>query len=151
MNRKARKEFEKFKEEMTKLVEVTQFEIRTEGPDTVYISLKGCTQGVVYKLALTILEFVKMGVLDADDINEIGRLVNMRYGDSVKEQAKFQKHRHKQIRREEATHCRMAEIRGDLAEELLEELNKVRRGEISEDEIDFEYFMRRAKEEEDED
>lgn len=138
------KEYENFKRQVEKLVAKTQFTIQTVGADDVYVSVNGCTPGVVYKLAIAIIEFVKMGILDKTDIQEIIELIKEKYPEAVKQQKR-------RAKKEPKPSYKIAEIKGALAEELMETLDKLNNGEISEDEIDFGEFMRRAAEEDEDD
>ena len=132
MKRKTRKELE----EMKKAVYNTQFKMYTKGKEHVAIEVKGCQVGTIYKMAIALKKLVKMGAIDLEDIDEICNSAKA-FFENESESEKI------------TTHCTIAEIKGDLADELVNLLHQVQRGEISEDDIDFEDFMRRAKEDQD--
>lgn len=125
--------------EMKKAVYNTQFEIKTCGKDAVLIKANGCQAGIIYKLALTISELMQMDCMDIQDLPEVCELATEHYLAN------------KNQRKKEEPTCRIAEIRGDLADELYNLLKQVERGEIDKEDIDFEDFMRRAQEESEDD
>lgn len=131
-----RKNHKKELEEMKKAVYNTQFKIITRGNEDVGIEIKGCQVGTIYKMALTLAELVKMGAIDFDDIDDICDSAKSFYKNEIKNTKKN-------------IHCQIAEIRGDLADELIGLLKQVQKGELDQDDIDFEDFIRRAKEDED--
>lgn len=136
--------YEAYKIGIGSLIAKTHFEIKTIGADDISVSINGCTPGVVYKLGLAILEFVRMGVLDKDDIRALMNFVKAKYPEVKKQQKRIEKNK-----KRKKPQCKMIEINGDLAEELLHKLNLVQKGELSEDEIDFEEFIKRAEDEND--
>ena len=111
----------------------TSIKIETKGKTGVVIDVKGSNIGIIYKMAYILSELQAMGCIEEEDFEAI---VNL-----AKEYNEFKTERSPKIK-----NAVIAELSGELAQELYDLLNKCKKGEIDKDEIDIPDFIKRAQE-----